>query len=66
MNAWIELSESGWAAVWNRFESQFAFRPSVKENDWPAIQEPIPSITYRILSIFHQGERYYKSLTRDE
>jgi hypothetical protein len=62
MNAWIELLESEYNAVWDRFESQFAFRPSVKENDWPAIQEPTPSITYRISNIFHQGERHYKSL----
>src|SRR5687768_10372448 len=48
MNAWIELAEHEYKNVWDRFYSEFQFRPSVDGSHWPGIREPRPSITYSI------------------
>jgi hypothetical protein len=40
MNAWIELAEDEYDKVWDRFYSEFQFRPSVHANQWPGIREP--------------------------
>ena len=48
MNAWIELAEDEYDKVWDRFYSEFQFRPSVHADQWPGIREPSPSITYSI------------------
>lgn len=50
MNAWQELSAVEYDAVWARFVSAFAFRPSVAR--WPAIRELIPSVTWSIAPAF--------------
>ncbi len=46
MPAWTTLSEPEYKAVWDRFESEFRFRPSVSA--FPGIDEPTPSRTYAL------------------
>jgi hypothetical protein len=31
---------------WDRFSAKFGFQPGVNESAWPAIDEPIPSMTF--------------------
>ena len=45
---WRQLSRSEADPIWDRFYTQFSFRPSVKAEDWPGIVEPVPSITWNI------------------
>ncbi len=47
MKGWTPLTECEYDAVWDRFYDHFTFRPSVSAADWPSIQEPNPSITFR-------------------
>jgi len=35
-------------SIWNDFKRDFEFRPSTHERDFPGIDEPTPSITYRL------------------
>lgn len=46
MNAWQLLSQAEYDEVWDRFDEQFDFKPSVYRPDFPGIKEPSPSITY--------------------
>ena len=41
------LNEVEYNSVWNRFYSQFMFKPDYHERLRPAIHEPVPSIVYR-------------------
>jgi len=40
-----ELERDEYNEVWDRFEEQFKFNPSVKSSEWPGIIEPKPSFT---------------------
>jgi hypothetical protein len=40
-----ELERDEYNEVWDRFEEQFKFNPSVKSSKWPGIIEPKPSFT---------------------
>lgn len=55
--AWIELIDSEYNEVWDRFYSQFQFNPSVKKESWPGIKEPLPSLTYNISAIYNMSEQ---------
>ena len=46
--AWIELTDAEEEHLWDRFHREFAFRPSVRPEDWPGIREPVSSITYAV------------------
>jgi hypothetical protein len=47
MSAWELLSQSEYDAVWDNFEEQFDFKPTVDSSRFPSIQEPVGSITYQ-------------------
>jgi hypothetical protein len=64
MEGWISLSDVEYENVWDRFQSEFAFRPSVHSKDWPSILEPQGSVTYAIGHCFSDAGRY-ASLLRD-
>jgi hypothetical protein len=38
-------------ALWARFDERFGFRPGVDPGSWPAIREPIPSVTFDLGAI---------------
>ncbi|RVW07237.1 DUF2716 domain-containing protein [Prescottella agglutinans] len=41
---WIGLADQD--RHWDRFTRRFGFRPGLDESTWPAIAEPIPSMTF--------------------
>ena len=47
MSAWELLMHSEYDAVWDNFEEQFNFKPTVNLNQFPSSEEPIGSITYQ-------------------
>jgi hypothetical protein len=47
MSAWKLLLQSEYDAVWDNFEEQFDFKPTVHPNQFPSIKEPVGSITYQ-------------------
>jgi hypothetical protein len=52
MDAWRELEDPERRAVWDRFDRELQFRPSMSPNQWPGIREPYPSVTYGIGHLF--------------
>ena len=48
MSAWAALSAVEEDATWNQFCSRFAFRASVRPEEWPGIREPAPFVTWAI------------------
>jgi hypothetical protein len=48
MDAWSALGLSEYGDVWGRFERAFNFRPSVRQSDFPGIDEPSPSVTFAL------------------
>ena len=65
MDAWVEMTPLDDKGIWNYFKETFAFKPSVYKENFPAIIEPIPSITYSISEIFRNGEEYYSIMEND-
>ena len=49
--AWEPLPDADERAVWDLFDEQFGFRPSVDPAEWPGIREPTPSVTYDISAV---------------
>lgn len=41
---WTVLEDQ--SRYWDRFTDRFGFRPGIAESTWPAIAEPMPSITF--------------------
>ncbi|MFD9746332.1 DUF2716 domain-containing protein [[Kitasatospora] papulosa] len=44
----VELLETEYRRVWDRFYDEFTFRPSTSSFKWPAIKEPIASVTWSL------------------
>lgn len=51
--AWSAVLDDEERQLWDRFDAQFRFRPSM--HDLPGIKEPTPSITYSLT--YHDGLR---------
>lgn len=47
MSAWELLSQIEYDTVWDNFQQQFDFRPTIYPNGFPSIREPRGSITYQ-------------------
>src|SRR5947199_9963375 len=60
--AWVILTDAEMDTVWVRFYPEFNFRPSVRQQDWPGIKEPVPSSTYIISSVYGKD---YQVLEQD-
>jgi hypothetical protein len=52
--AWTELGRAEYDDAWARFEGRFGFRAGVAADAWPAIREPVPSLTFD-LSVISDG-----------
>lgn len=57
MAVWVELSEEEEDEVWSEFKEKFEFKPSVYQEDWPGIKEPVNSVTYDIACVFDDINR---------
>jgi len=53
-DAWTELDRSEQDRFWATFHSKFDFRAGVSPEAWPAINEPVPSVTFD-LSVIADG-----------
>ncbi|MGD1904778.1 MAG: DUF2716 domain-containing protein [Leptolyngbyaceae cyanobacterium] len=51
MNTWSELSEHEYATIWNRFYTDFKFKPDYYERLKPAIVEPSPFVTFDLSAV---------------
>ncbi|MFG2716477.1 DUF2716 domain-containing protein [Streptomyces goshikiensis] len=47
----VQLSEAEYRDVWDRFDAEFAFRPGMNPAKWPAIKEPLDSVTWSLASL---------------
>ncbi|MEW2290656.1 DUF2716 domain-containing protein [Streptomyces sp. NPDC047841] len=47
----IQLSESEYRRVWDRFYTRFDFRPSTKPAKWPGSKQPDASVTWSLASL---------------
>ena len=52
--AWQPLD---YATAWTTFERRFRFRPSMDPATWPAINEPVPSVTLDLRPVFDLPQR---------
>ncbi|MFF4244361.1 DUF2716 domain-containing protein [Streptomyces sp. NPDC001822] len=57
-----ELLETEYRRVWDRFYDEFTFRPSTSALKWPAIKEPVTSVTWSLPALDDDPE--YKCLDR--
>lgn len=46
-----QLPEAEYRRVWDRFSADFGFRPGVNPVTWPAIEEPVASVTWSLASL---------------
>jgi len=57
VEAWQELDPVTYDRYWAKFQTSFGFRAGVKPDCWPAIREPVPSVTYDLSAIRDGAER---------
>jgi len=65
MSAWQELTGDAEISVWNRFERDFLFLPSVDAGKCRGIREPAPSETYSISQVYDGDESHYAKLNAE-
>ncbi|MFG6504555.1 DUF2716 domain-containing protein [Microbacterium sp. P05] len=51
---WRELDQGETSRYWDLFDELYRFRPGTSPLTWPAIQEPVPSVTFD-LSVIPDG-----------
>ncbi|BEP14402.1 DUF2716 domain-containing protein [Acidothermaceae bacterium B102] len=49
--AWVAVDDAGYRTAWDAFDGRFGFRASTRPDGWPAIREPIPSVTFDLSAI---------------
>ncbi|MFF3689532.1 DUF2716 domain-containing protein [Streptomyces sp. NPDC002187] len=58
----VQLPEAEYRRVWDRFYTEFAFRPSMNSAEWPAIKEPVESVTWSLAPL--EDDPDYERLDR--
>ncbi|MER6284420.1 DUF2716 domain-containing protein [Streptomyces sviceus] len=54
--AWEAMPDEESHAHWTEFIARHGFRPGVRPEDWPALDEPVPSVTYDLTPLFEAVE----------
>ena len=54
MKPWRQLSKEENHALWDRFYTDYEFRPSVYAQDWPSIKTRLPQLKLDIMECFHE------------
>lgn len=54
--AWQDMPDEESDARWSQFAARFRFRTGVRPEDWPAMDEPVPSVTYDLTPLFEAAE----------
>ncbi|MEV0560909.1 DUF2716 domain-containing protein [Dactylosporangium sp. NPDC050588] len=44
----VRLKQAEYDRVWDRFSKRFGFRPGMARSTWPAIREPVESVTWSL------------------
>ena len=58
--AYKVLTDEQYKLVWDKFEKNFTFNPSIHSKDWPSLITPTPSITYSFKDyMFNDDFDYY-------
>ncbi|MBV9847146.1 MAG: DUF2716 domain-containing protein [Kutzneria sp.] len=57
-SVWGELEHEAERALWADFAATFGFRAGTEPSDWPAIDEPVPSLTWDLAQVFAAGDRF--------
>ncbi|MFD8614550.1 DUF2716 domain-containing protein [Streptomyces sp. NPDC059631] len=52
----VELLEAEYRRVWDRFYDEFKFQPSTSSFKWPAIKEPVTSVSWSLAALDHDPE----------
>ncbi|MFI8769394.1 DUF2716 domain-containing protein [Streptomyces sp. NPDC053792] len=47
----VALPEAEYRRVWDRFYEDFSFQPSTSPLKWPAIEEPVASVTWSLAAL---------------
>ncbi|GAA3399238.1 DUF2716 domain-containing protein [Streptomyces roseoviridis] len=47
----VVLPDAEYRRVWDRFYEDFGFRPSTNPIEWPAIKEPVASVTWSLAAL---------------
>ncbi|ABS03839.1 DUF2716 domain-containing protein [Kineococcus radiotolerans] len=55
--AWTELTHTDHQQAWAAFHARYHFRASPHPEDWPAIHEPTPSLTFDLTAINDGAQR---------
>lgn len=55
--AWEDMGRNEEVLFWERFEAHFHFRPSTRPEDWPSIDEPVPSVTLQLSEVCRTDPR---------
>lgn len=62
---WEQLDIDEYDQIWGRFNDRFHLRPGTRTSDWPAIVEPVPSLTWDLAISRHDlEERVQSSVAR--
>lgn len=51
-HGWVDLDWDAGKVLWNSFARRFRFRAGSTAENWPAIAEPVPSVTWDLRPIF--------------
>jgi len=55
MQSWTRLDPAQNHDVWDRFFSEFNFRPSIFSKDWPSIHSSLPRLKLDIMECYREG-----------
>ncbi|MFD0206059.1 MULTISPECIES: DUF2716 domain-containing protein [Saccharothrix] len=53
-DAWVELDRGFQEPLWADFVEEFGFRPGIGPEDYPAIREPTPSVTWDLRPLYER------------
>lgn len=55
--AWEQIPPERYDDYWAPFDARFQFRAGVRPDQWPAIREPAPSVTFDLSPVFVDSGR---------
>ncbi|GAB3169722.1 DUF2716 domain-containing protein [Micromonospora palomenae] len=61
VTGWQHLNRAEYDQVWDGFDERFQFRASMDASQWPAIIEPVPSLTWDLAISRHDFDERWRS-----
>ncbi|WP_235599352.1 DUF2716 domain-containing protein [Paenibacillus amylolyticus] len=56
INNWIPLQDNEYKRVWDKFDKDFSFKPSIYPKDWPTFSIHGPYITFEMIKNYKEEE----------